>query len=145
MMTPRTAVAIVQNKPLGGPGKSLMIPGSRTESTPSRGAPLAAARRPLRNDATTSLATAGLPCELSLLGRSVGEQVRRRVTMSAATESGPDDDELGPIDFLAVEFPDARITSAGFERLLALADGGVIGILDMEFVSHEPAKDRGPD
>ena len=51
--------------------------------------------------------------------------------MSAATESAPDGDELGPIDFLAVEFPHARITSAGFERLLTLADGGVIGILDM--------------
>ena len=55
--------------------------------------------------------------------------------MSAATESGPDDDELGPIDFLAVEFPGARITTGGFERLLALADGGVIGILDVEFVA----------
>jgi hypothetical protein len=53
--------------------------------------------------------------------------------MSAAPESGPDD-ELGPIDFLAVEFPGARITSAGFEQLLALADRGVIAILDMEFV-----------
>ena len=57
-----------------------------------------------------------------------------KVTMSAATESGPADDELGPIDFLAIEFPGARITSAGFEQLLALADRGVIGILDMEFV-----------
>ena len=55
--------------------------------------------------------------------------------MSAATESGPDGDELGPIDFLAVEFPGARITTGGFERLLALADGGVIGILDVEFVA----------
>jgi len=55
--------------------------------------------------------------------------------MSAATESGPDGDELGPIDFLVVEFPGARITTGGFERLLALADGGVIGILDVEFVA----------
>jgi len=57
--------------------------------------------------------------------------------MSTATESALDDDELGPIDFLAVEFPYARITSAGFERLLTLADGGVIGILDMEFVARD--------
>jgi hypothetical protein len=57
--------------------------------------------------------------------------------MSAATERGPDDDELGPIDFLAVEFPGARITSAGFERLLALADRDVIRILDMEFVASD--------
>ena len=53
--------------------------------------------------------------------------------MSAATESGPAD-ELGPIDFLAVEFPGGRITAAGFEQLLTLADRGVIDILDMEFV-----------
>jgi len=57
--------------------------------------------------------------------------------MSAASESGSDDDELGPIDFLAVEFPGARITSGGFGQLLALADGGVIGILDMEFVASD--------
>ena len=57
--------------------------------------------------------------------------------MSAATESGPDDDELGPIDFLAVEFPGARITNGGFERLLALADRGDIGILDVEFVASD--------
>jgi hypothetical protein len=56
--------------------------------------------------------------------------------MSAATEPGPDD-ELGPIDFLAVEFPGARVTSAGFEQLLALADRGVISILDMEFVTSD--------
>ena len=59
--------------------------------------------------------------------------------MSAVTESASGDDELGPIDFLAVEFPGARITSAGFERLLTLTDGGVIGILDMEFVARDGA------
>ena len=59
--------------------------------------------------------------------------------MSPVTESAYDDDELGPIDFLAVEFPGAHITSAGFERLLALADGVVIGILDMEFVARDGA------
>ena len=57
--------------------------------------------------------------------------------MSAAPESGPDDDELGPIDFLAVEFPGARVTSGGFEQLLALADAGVIAILDMEFIASD--------
>jgi hypothetical protein len=57
--------------------------------------------------------------------------------MSAATGSNPDDDELGPIDFLAVEFPDARVTPAGFDRLLDLADAGVIAILDMEFIASD--------
>jgi hypothetical protein len=54
--------------------------------------------------------------------------------MSAATESGPDD-ELGPVDFLAAEFPGAHIPPGGFEQLLALADAGVIRILDVEFVA----------
>ena len=53
------------------------------------------------------------------------------------TATGPDDDELGPIDFLAVEFPGGHITSAGFERLLALVDAGVIAILDMEFIASD--------
>ena len=57
--------------------------------------------------------------------------------MSAASESGPDEDELGPIDFLAVEFPGARITGGGFQQLLALADAGVIAILDMEFIASD--------
>ena len=57
--------------------------------------------------------------------------------MSAASESGPDDDELGPIDFLAVEFPGARITAGGFDQLLALTDAGVIAILDMEFIARD--------
>ena len=55
--------------------------------------------------------------------------------MSAATEPGPDGDELGPVDFLAVEFPGAHIPPRGFEQLLALAEAGVIRILDMEFVA----------
>jgi hypothetical protein len=57
--------------------------------------------------------------------------------MSAISESGPGDDELGPVDFLAVEFPGARITSGGFAQLLALADAGVIAILDMEFIASD--------
>jgi hypothetical protein len=55
--------------------------------------------------------------------------------MATATGPGPDDDELGPIDFLAIEFPGARVTSEGFEQLLALAEAGVIGIVDVEFVA----------
>jgi hypothetical protein len=44
-------------------------------------------------------------------------------------------DELGPIDFLAVEFPDGRPSAAGFQMLLDLADRGVIQILDLEFIA----------
>jgi Family of unknown function (DUF6325) len=62
--------------------------------------------------------------------------------MSAPSQPGQDD-ELGPIDFLAIEFPGARITTRGFEQLLTLADQGVIGILDLEFISKDPAGSAG--
>ena len=48
-------------------------------------------------------------------------------------------DELGPIDFLAVEFPGAHISAPGFEQLLSLAGQGVIAILDLEFISKDAA------
>ena len=56
--------------------------------------------------------------------------------MAAADQPGPAD-ELGPVDFLAIEFPGGRLTAAGFDRLLSLVDQGVIGILDMEFVTKD--------
>lgn len=54
--------------------------------------------------------------------------------MAAQPKTG---DELGPIDFIAIEFPGGRLTGAGFERLLSLADQGVVGILDMEFITKD--------
>jgi len=48
-------------------------------------------------------------------------------------------DDLGPIDFIVVEFPDGVIGTEGFDELLALVDRGVIGIIDVEFI----AKDSG--
>ena len=55
--------------------------------------------------------------------------------MTARPETG---DELGPVEYLAVEFPGGRLTSAGFERLLSLADQGVVRILDMELITKDP-------
>jgi hypothetical protein len=52
-------------------------------------------------------------------------------------------DELGPIDFIAVEFPGARIAGSGFQQLLTLADQGVIGILDVEFISKDATGNSG--
>jgi hypothetical protein len=54
-----------------------------------------------------------------------------------APQPGSDGDELGPVDFLAIEFPGGRLTSPGFEQLLALADQGVVEILDMEFITKD--------
>jgi len=57
--------------------------------------------------------------------------------MAAAAQPGSDDDELGPVDFFAIEFPDGRLTASGFEKLLSLADRGVVEILDMEFIAKD--------
>jgi hypothetical protein len=45
------------------------------------------------------------------------------------------DEQLGPIEFVAVEFPDGRVGEAGFDVLLDLERRGVIHILDVEFVT----------
>jgi Family of unknown function (DUF6325) len=55
--------------------------------------------------------------------------------MAAAPQGS--DDALGPVDFLAIEFPGGRLTAAGFEKLLSLADQGVVDILDMEFITKD--------
>ncbi len=41
---------------------------------------------------------------------------------------------VGPIDYLALEFPAARITGRGMQILLDLVDRGIIRILDLRFV-----------
>ena len=47
-----------------------------------------------------------------------------------------DDDVLGPISYLIVEFPGNKMTGAGFEELLGLVERGVIRVLDLQFVSR---------
>jgi hypothetical protein len=47
-----------------------------------------------------------------------------------------DDDEiLGPIDYLAVEWPGGHVTGEGFELLLDLVDRGIVRVLDLEFIA----------
>ena len=53
--------------------------------------------------------------------------------------STSDDDELGPVDYLVVEFPGGRISASGFEQLLSLARQGTIRILDAEFIVKDAA------
>lgn len=45
--------------------------------------------------------------------------------------------EMGPIDYLVVEFPGGRITGEGFAHLVDLVDRGLIRILDLAFVRAE--------
>lgn len=47
------------------------------------------------------------------------------------------DDELGPIDYLIVEFPGNQMTGEGFAILLDLVDRGLIRILDLLFVRKD--------
>ena len=42
--------------------------------------------------------------------------------------------DVGPIDFLALEFPGARLTGEGMAILVDLVDQGIIRILDMRAV-----------
>jgi hypothetical protein len=58
---------------------------------------------------------------------------------SARAERGfhvsDDIDEMGPIDYLVVEFPDTnKLTGEGFAQLVELVDRGIIRILDLAFV-----------
>lgn len=46
-------------------------------------------------------------------------------------------EEVGPIDYLVVEFPGNRMTGEGLPLLVDLVDRGVIRILDLQFVRKD--------
>jgi hypothetical protein len=46
-------------------------------------------------------------------------------------------DEMGPVDYVIVEFPGNRMTGEGFPILLDLVDRGIIRILDLMFVRKD--------
>lgn len=46
-----------------------------------------------------------------------------------------DIDEMGPIDYLVVEFPNTnKLTGEGFAQLVELVDRGIIRIIDLVFI-----------
>ena len=45
--------------------------------------------------------------------------------------------DVGPIDYLAVEFPQAKLTGEGLGILVDLVDRGIIRILDLRFVKRD--------
>jgi hypothetical protein len=49
----------------------------------------------------------------------------------------PEEQTLGPISYLIVEFPGNRMTGEGFVALLDLVDRGLIRILDLRFVRKD--------
>ena len=46
-----------------------------------------------------------------------------------------DDDVLGPVDYLALEFPRGHVTGEGFRIVRDLVDRGIVRVLDLEFVA----------
>ncbi|HVD21844.1 MAG TPA: DUF6325 family protein [Lapillicoccus sp.] len=44
--------------------------------------------------------------------------------------------DIGPIDYLTVEFPQARLTGEGLAALVDLVERGIIRILDLRFVKR---------
>jgi hypothetical protein len=46
-------------------------------------------------------------------------------------------EEMGPIDYMVVEFPGSRLTGEGLPLLVDLVDKGIIRILDLVFVKKE--------
>ncbi len=45
--------------------------------------------------------------------------------------------QMGPVDYLVVEFPGSRMTGEGLPLLLDLVERGLIRVLDLEFVKKE--------
>ena len=48
-----------------------------------------------------------------------------------------DELEVGPVDYLVVEFPGSKLTGEGFPILVELVERGVIRILDLVFVAKD--------
>jgi hypothetical protein len=46
-------------------------------------------------------------------------------------------EEIGPIDYVVVEFPEDRLTGEGLPLLLDLVDRGLIRVLDLVFVRKD--------
>ena len=46
-------------------------------------------------------------------------------------------DEMGPIDYIVVEFPGSKMNGEAFPHLIDLVDRGIVRILDLVFVTKE--------
>jgi hypothetical protein len=59
------------------------------------------------------------------------------MTEDVGTTSTADLDQLGPVDYLIVEFPGSRMTGEGLPLLVDLVDRGIIRILDLALVKKD--------
>ncbi len=51
------------------------------------------------------------------------------------TETQADDVQIGPVDYLVIEYPDGKPTGEALPHLIDLVDGGVIRILDVAILA----------
>jgi hypothetical protein len=60
------------------------------------------------------------------------------MTMKEGVDKMAEDlDQMGPIDYLVLEFPGNRMTGEAFPLLVDLVDRGIVRILDLVFVRKE--------
>jgi hypothetical protein len=69
-------------------------------------------------------------------GASIGGQDHLR-PRGAAAGGMMSEQHVGPIDYLAVEFPDGRLKGEGLAALLDLVDREIIRVLDLRVVRRE--------
>jgi Family of unknown function (DUF6325) len=61
------------------------------------------------------------------------------MSLSSAEAQAPAFDELGPIEYLIVEFGSGQVPGAAFHELLDLVEGDHVRVLDLEFVARDAA------
>jgi Family of unknown function (DUF6325) len=54
------------------------------------------------------------------------------------TTRPPEMEGMGPVSYLIVEFPGGKMSGEGLPKLVDLVEQGLIRILDLEFVTHDP-------
>ena len=59
------------------------------------------------------------------------------MTDDVGQESRGELDEMGPIDYVVVEFPGSKMTGEGFPLLVDLVDRGIIRIIDLAFFTKD--------
>jgi hypothetical protein len=57
--------------------------------------------------------------------------------MTADLAQAPDLDDLGPVDYIVLAFPTARMTGEALPMLVDLVDRGIIRILDLVFLRKD--------
>jgi hypothetical protein len=81
----------------------------------------------------TGDATRRLGCLRSDRGGVSGSAVR----LFQEERMTDDLDEMGPIDYIVVEFPGSKMNGEAFPHLIDLVDRGIVRILDLVFVSKD--------